>query len=160
MLRGTSYNDQLYYFVLCTVDLSPKTAYALLALIELASHFKEGEPLQSRQIAEQQQIPDRYLEQLLAILRQQGIVKSQRGAKGGYLLGREPWQISILDVVLAIEGKVGETNGEPRSIESTLLSEIWHQARTAAYQIFQDCTLQDLCDRRDARIQSSITYYI
>jgi Iron-dependent Transcriptional regulator len=60
----------LYY----AVDLSPKTEYALLALMELAKRFKDGEPLQTRQIADQQQIPDRCLEQLLAIPRQQGIV--------------------------------------------------------------------------------------
>lgn len=142
------------------MDLSPKTEYALLALMELASHYKDGEPLQTRQIAEKQQIPDRYLEQLLAILRQQGLVKSQRGAKGGYILGREPWQIGILDVVLAMDGKVSEATGESKSIESALLAEVWQQARQAAHQIFQDFTLQDLCDRRDARIQSSITYYI
>ncbi len=142
------------------MDLSPKTEYALLALMELAKRFKDGEPLQTRQIAEQQQIPDRYLEQLLAILRQQGLVKSQRGAKGGYLLGREPWQISLLDVIVAMEGKASTSNGNNRSIESLVLAEIWQKARQEAYQIFQNCTLQDLCDRRDARAQSSITYYI
>ncbi len=143
------------------MDLSPKTEYALLALMELAKRFKNGEPLQTRQIAEQQQIPDRYLEQLMAILRQQGLVKSQRGAKGGYLLGREPWQISLLDVILAMEGKANQDDSRnSKSIESLVLSEIWQKARQEAYQIFQDCTLQDLCDRRDAQAQSSITYYI
>jgi Rrf2 family protein len=142
------------------VDLSPKTEYALLALMELAKRFKDGEPLQTRQIAEQQQIPDRYLEQLMGILRQQGLVTSQRGAKGGYLLGREPWQISLLDVILAMEGKASPSNGHNRSIESLVLAEIWQKARQEAYQIFQDRTLQDLCDQRDAQAQSSITYYI
>jgi Rrf2 family transcriptional regulator, cysteine metabolism repressor len=142
------------------VDLSPKTEYALLALMELAKRFKDGEPLQTRQIAEQQQIPDRYLEQLMGILRQQGLVTSQRGAKGGYLLSREPWQISLLDVILAMEGKANPSNGHNRSIESLVLNEIWQKAKQEAYQIFQDCTLQDLCDQRDAQAQSSITYYI
>jgi Rrf2 family protein len=146
----------LYY----AVDLSPKTEYALLALMELAKRFKDGEPLQTRQIAEQQQIPDRYLEQLMGILRQQGLVKSQRGAKGGYLLGREPWQISLLDVILAMEGKASTSNGDGRSIESLVIAKIWQKARQEAHQIFQDCTLQDLCDQRDAQAQSSITYYI
>ena len=64
-----------------------KSEYALLALLELSLHYEKGEPLQIRQIAAQQNIPDRYLEQLLATLRRAGFVKSQRGAKGGYLLG-------------------------------------------------------------------------
>ncbi len=142
------------------MDLSPKTEYALLALMELAKRFKDGEPLQTRQIAEQHQIPDRYLEQLLAILRQQGLVKSQRGAKGGYVLGREPWQISLLDVILAIEGQASGSKAGEQSIESMMLAEIWQKARQEAYQIFQSYTLQNLCDQRDAQAQSSITYYI
>jgi Rrf2 family protein len=56
------------------------------------------------------------LEQLMAILRQHGLVKSQRGAKGGYILGREPWQITVLEVVLAIKGKTSESNGNNKSI--------------------------------------------
>ena len=81
------------------VELSCKSEYALLALIELATHYSSGEPLQIRQIAAQQNIPDRYLEQLLATLRRYGLVRSQRGAKGGYLLAREPWKITLLEVV-------------------------------------------------------------
>ena len=56
----------------------------------LADHFEVGEPHQIRQISEDQNIPDRYLEQLLSLLRKAGIVRSQRGAKGGYFLAREP----------------------------------------------------------------------
>ncbi len=150
----------LYYLLRCIMDLSSKTEYALLALMELAKRYRDGEPIQTRQIAEQQKIPDRYLEQLMAILRQHGLVKSQRGAKGGYLLGREPWQITVLDVVLAIEGKKSESNSDNKSIESLVLSEVWQQARDEVQQIFQACTLQELCDRRDTLVHSSITYYI
>jgi Rrf2 family protein len=154
------YNTRLNYFLYGSVDLSSKTEYALLALMELAKHFKDGEPIQTRQIAEQQKIPDRYLEQLMAILRQQGLVKSQRGAKGGYILGREPWQITVLEVVLAIEGKTSEPSYDSKSIESMVLSAVWQQAREEVQQIFQSCTLQELCDRRDNLVHSSITYYI
>jgi DNA-binding IscR family transcriptional regulator len=59
-----------------------------------------------------------------------------------------------------MEGKTNPSNGHNRSIESLVLTEIWQKARQEAYQIFQDCTLQDLCDQRDAQAQSSITYYI
>ncbi len=128
--------------------------------MELAKHFKASEPVQTRQIAEQQKIPDRYLEQLMAILRQNGLVKSQRGAKGGYILGREPWQITVLEVVLAIEGKTSESNGSNKSIESMVLAGIWQEAQEEVQQIFQACTLQELCDRRDALVHTSVTYYI
>jgi Rrf2 family protein len=154
------YNDKLFYLLYSAVELSPKTEYALLALMELTKCFKDGEPLQTRQIAEQQKIPDRYLEQLMSVLRQHGLVKSQRGAKGGYLLGREPWQITVLDVVLAIEGKASDSNSNNKSIESMVLSELWQQAQEEVQQIFQACTLQELCDRREVMVSSSITYYI
>lgn len=143
------------------MDLSCKTEYALLALIELAHQFPRGEPLQIRQIALQQQIPDRYLEQLLATLRRMGLVKSQRGAKGGYILGREPWQITLLDVIMALEGReqrVDETS--PKSIESIAISEIWQEVRAQAHGVLQNYTLQELCDRCDKRKQLDFMYYI
>jgi Rrf2 family protein len=137
------------------VDLSCKTEYALLALIELAHQFPRGEPLQIRQIALQQQIPDRYLEQLLATLRRMGLVKSQRGAKG------EPWQITLLDVIMALEGReqrVDETS--PKSIESIAIAEIWQEVQAKAHGVLQNYTLQELCDRCDKRKQLDFMYYI
>ena len=86
------------------MELSLKSEYAILAMLELANHFAVDQPLQIRQIATQQNIPDRYLEQLLATLKRQGLVKSQRGAKGGYILAREPWEISLLEIIRGIEG--------------------------------------------------------
>jgi Rrf2 family protein len=141
------------------VVLSAKTEYAVLALLELARHFKTGETVQIRHIAEQQQIPDRYLEQLLATLRQQGLVKSQRGAKGGYLLGRPPGHITLLDIV-AIEGPTSPAHLERQSIDSAVVAEIWQQAQQSAQQVFQNWTLQALIDRCDARSQTSAIYYI
>ncbi|HEY9826719.1 MAG TPA: Rrf2 family transcriptional regulator, partial [Stenomitos sp.] len=86
------------------MELSSKSEYALLALMALADRFQGNDPLQIRQIAARQDIPDRYLEQLLATLRRSGLVRSQRGAKGGYMLAREPWQITVLEVIRCIEG--------------------------------------------------------
>ena len=86
------------------MELSCKSEYAILALLEMATHYENGEPMQIRQIATQQKIPDRYLEQLLATLRRGGIVKSQRGSKGGYLLAREPRKISVFDILECLEG--------------------------------------------------------
>jgi Rrf2 family protein len=142
------------------VVLSAKTEYAVLALLELARHFNTGETVQIRHIAEQQQIPDRYLEQLLATLRQQGLVKSQRGAKGGYLLGRPPGHITLLDIVVAIEGQTNSAHLDRQSIDSAVVAEIWQQAQQSAQQVFQNWTLQALLDRCDACSQTSAIYYI
>jgi Rrf2 family protein len=145
------------------VELSCKSEYALLALLELATHYLSGEPLQIRQIAVQQNIPDRYLEQLLATLRRGGVVKSLRGAKGGYILAREPWKITLLEVLNCLEGleaRATEEGANRKNIESTLLQEIWQEARQAAHLVLQKYTLQDLCEQRTARQQLNIMYYI
>lgn len=145
------------------MELSCKTEYALLALLELAAHYNEGEPLQIRQIAAQQDIPDRYLEQLLATLRRSGLVRSQRGAKGGYLLAREPWKITLLEVVNCLEGldaKSAEQDVTPKTVESAVVAEIWQEIHEKANSVLQSYTLQALCEKRDARRQLDIMYYI
>lgn len=145
------------------MELSCKCEYALLALLELATQYNEGEPLQIRQIAAQQNIPDRYLEQLLATLRRGGLVKSQRGAKGGYILARDPWKITLLEVFGCLEGldtRSSEDEVNPKTVESTVVQEIWQEARQAANLVLQKYTLQDLCEQLAAKRQMDIMYYI
>jgi Rrf2 family protein len=145
------------------VELSCKSEYALLAMLELAANYTTGEPLQIRQIAAEQNIPDRYLEQLLATLRRCGLVRSQRGAKGGYLLVREPWKITLLDVVNGIEGsdnQATDPSKELKSVEGMVIWEIWQEARQSANAVLQKYTLQDLVEKRTSRRQLDIMYYI
>jgi Rrf2 family protein len=132
-------------------------------MLELASHYDSGEPLQIRQIAADQNIPDRYLEQLLATLRRCGLVRSQRGAKGGYLLAREPWKITLLDVVTGIEGldnQPADSRKDLKSVEGMVIWEVWQESGQAADAVLQKYTLQDLNEKRDARRQLDIMYYI
>jgi Rrf2 family protein len=145
------------------VELSCKSEYAILALLELAAHYQSGEPLQIRQIAAQQNIPDRYLEQLLATMRRGGIVKSQRGSKGGYILSREPWKITLFEVLGCLEGldvRTCEEDVNPKTVDSGVIDELWQEARQAANAVLQKYTLQDLCEKRDSRRQLDIMYYI
>jgi Rrf2 family protein len=144
------------------VELSCKSEYALLALLELADRYSSNEPMQIRQIAAEQNIPDRYLEQLLATLRRSGLIRSQRGAKGGYVLAREPWKISLSDVVSSIEGTdvQSEMGREAKSIEGMVIREVWHEAGRAADTVLQKYTLQDLTEKRNTRQQHDLMYYI
>ncbi|MGB8698534.1 MAG: Rrf2 family transcriptional regulator [Thermosynechococcaceae cyanobacterium] len=145
------------------MELSCKSEYAILALMALADHFQDDEPMQIRQIATQQSIPDRYLEQLLAMLRRAGLVRSLRGAKGGYVLAREPWQITVLEVVTCIEGRDITTFNGHESVETTekkVVKMAWQGACTAMRTVLQNQTLQDLCNHRDAQKQSELMYYI
>ncbi|MBN3886913.1 MAG: Rrf2 family transcriptional regulator [Nostoc sp.] len=145
------------------MELSCKSEYAILALLEMAAHYESGEPLQIRQIAAQQNIPDRYLEQLLATLRRGGIVKSQRGSKGGYLLTREPRKIILFEILECLEGleaRAGEENVNSKTVDSSVIEEIWQEASRSANSVLQKYTLQDLCEKRDSRRQLDIMYYI
>ncbi len=145
------------------MELSNKSEYALLALLELASCYNSGESLQIRQIAALQDIPNRYLEQLLATLRRGGLIKSIRGAKGGYVLARDPRKITILDAFNCIEGAdtvVPPEDATTRTVESDVIYEVWQEGRQAANAVLQNYTLQDLCDRRATRRQMELMYYI
>jgi Rrf2 family transcriptional regulator, cysteine metabolism repressor len=145
------------------VELSLKTEYSILALIELASNYGTEQPLQIRQIASQQKIPDRYLEQLLASLRRHGFVKSQRGAKGGYVLGREPRQISVLEVILSVEGVEPIPQDQVKAMQppsTTVVRELWQTAQQAAAEVLGSCTIKDLCDQELQRRLSATMYYI
>jgi Rrf2 family protein len=145
------------------VELSNKSEYALLALLELATCYSQNESLQIRQIAELQNIPSRYLEQLLAILRRGGLIKSIRGARGGYVLTRNPQTITLFDIVSCIEGldsveNVFDTN--PKTLEEEMIQEVWQEACQGANSILQKYTLQDLCERKKSQAPIRLMYYI
>lgn len=143
------------------LDLSSKVEYALLALLELASHHDKKVPLTMSEITAKQPIPERYLEQILATLRRAGVVKSQRGSKGGFILVPEPWQITLLEIVTLVEGstKPKESSQTP-TLEKNLVQDIWLQANNGAVEVLNSYTLQDLCQERESRLQQNPMYYI
>jgi Rrf2 family protein len=143
------------------LELSSKVKYALLALMELASYQERKVPLTMGEITAKQPIPERYLEQILTTLRRSGLVQSQRGSKGGYVLVREPRKITVLEVVTIVDGerKERETSDTPTA-ESNLILEIWQQADVCAQAALGRYTIQDLCQERDARKQKNPMYYI
>jgi Rrf2 family protein len=145
------------------VEISNKSEYALLALLELATRYSSGESLQIRQMAELQDIPNRYLEQLLATLRRRGLIKSIRGAKGGYVLARDPGKITLLEAWICIEGVetvISPTEKSSGTLENQIIQEIWQEARQAANAVLEKYTLQDLCERRGKKQQKQLMYYI
>jgi Rrf2 family cysteine metabolism transcriptional repressor len=85
--------------------ISAKGAYGLTAVIELAMNYNNG-PMQIRDIAEAHNIPQHYLEQLLVILKNAGIVESYRGSRGGYALAKDPKQIKVVEVMNNLEGRL------------------------------------------------------
>ncbi|HIK54707.1 MAG TPA: Rrf2 family transcriptional regulator [Synechococcales cyanobacterium M55_K2018_004] len=145
------------------MEISSKSEYALLAMIEVASCYGKGEPAQIRQIAAQQNIPDRYLEQLLATLRRGGLLRSERGSKGGYFLTRHPKEITLLDVIVCMEGTVLQKQGTTPSTGHAardVVLEIWQESQQAANDVLKQYSLQDLLDRLETYENLNLMYYI
>lgn len=142
------------------LELSSKVEYAVLALLELASHKGEKAPLTMSEMTDKQPIPDRYLEQILASLRRAGLVKSQRGSRGGFVLAREPRQITLLEIVTLMEGEHKESEHFANTLEKNLIYEIWDEANTACSEVLRRYTLQDLCEQLETRRQQGPMYYI
>jgi Rrf2 family protein len=154
---NTDWNSQNY----ALLELSAKVEYALLALLELAKHHDKKVPLTINEIAAKQPIPERYLEQILAQLRRAGLVQSQRGSKGGFVLMNDPWQITLLEIVTLVEGERKEKEStETRTLEKDLILEIWAKANTASIEVLRGYTLQDLYQETETRTQNSPMYYI
>ena len=127
--------------------ISAKADYAVRAAIELAA-TGDG-PVSAERIAEAQSIPANFLENILLDLRRGGIVDSRRGAAGGYLLARPAEEISIADVIRAVEGPLANVRGiSPDALEyggsSTRLREVWVALRASVRSVLEQVTLADV----------------
>jgi Rrf2 family protein len=127
--------------------LTAKSEYGLLAMIDLACRV-DGCPVSAREIAERQGIPTKFLEQLFVSLRQAGILTATRGAKGGFMLGRDAADISVLDIVEALEGPLAPTvcSGPCDRTPVCAAGTVWGRATAALRDVFSSTTLAALAD--------------
>jgi Rrf2 family protein len=128
--------------------VSAKADYAVRAMVELAA-AGEGEPVKGEQIADSQGIPLRFLENILAELRHQGLVQSRRGAEGGYWLTRAPTEITIAEVIRAVEGPLASVRGErPEEMsyagDAAPLQRVWVALRSNIRAVLERVTLADV----------------
>ena len=144
------------------MELSCKVDYACIALLELATRHKQGKPTSVSEIAISQRIPIRYLDQVMAMLRRSGIITSQRGAKGGYHLAREPWQIKLTDIVVALDGESPQdrNNSEAITAEQASVIDMWETAKVASFEILHKHTLEDLLRKCEEKKQADVMFYI
>jgi Rrf2 family protein len=146
------------------VKISSKGDYGLRALVDLAQHHEPGVPVQVKDIARRQHVPEEYLGQLMVGLRRAGLVHSVRGAAGGYLLARPPAEITVAQVLETLEGPLSLADGltgppaaEGRRAPGAAIRELWWEATQAALRVLQSVTLQDLSVRESAQTH---TYHI
>ena len=124
-----------------SMNISVKGEYALQAIIDLAAQ-RSGEPVRIADIAGRQHIPQKFLELILAGLKQSGFVESRRGAEGGYLLARPADSITVGEVLRSIEGQTGK-NRARKKVE-TPFTEMWRLVDGAISEVIDKTTFADL----------------
>lgn len=127
--------------------VTAKVDYAVRAAIELAA-AGDG-PVKGERLAEAQSIPFKFLENILIELKHAGLVRSQRGAEGGYWLAKPPEEITLAEVVRAIEGPIANVRGEgPQDVEyrgsARRLQEVWIAVRANLRSVLEHVTLADM----------------
>lgn len=147
------------------MKLSTKIRYGARAMLELASRYGEG-PVELKEIAKKQDISIKYLEQVVIPLRTAGLIKSVRGAKGGYALAKPPSEINLSDVVVTLEGPlflvdcVEDSNVCKRS-SSCVTRDIWMEVSQSLHQILHSITLEAMVRRKiEKEDNPSPTYQI
>jgi Rrf2 family protein len=122
--------------------ISVKSDYALLAIFDLAAQ-RPGEPIRIADIARRQKIPQKFLELILAGLKQAGFVESRRGAEGGYLLARPPESLTLGEVLRSVEGlRTGKSHD--RRQEETPFTAMWERVDQAVSGVVDQTTFADL----------------
>jgi Rrf2 family transcriptional regulator, cysteine metabolism repressor len=139
------------------ITITSKSRYAVQALAELArlGALPGGKPVPIAELSRRRDIPLQFLEQLFATLRRSGVLHSQRGVKGGYTFGRDPSEVSVLEVVQLLDGVV-EPEHDPGSEEA---STVWKAAVAALRGVLSGTTIADVV-QQEAQAAGAQMYYI
>ena len=137
--------------------------YSLKALLMLADRYPSAQPLRVEEIAAAQGVPENYLRRLLIELKRGGLVLSQKGPSGGYMLARPPARITMADVVEIIEGdytpveclEEGAKSFCPRD-SGCPMRDVWREVRDSVVSILRGATVQSLADRRKSAVMYQI----
>ena len=129
------------------ISITSKSPYALLALIELYGHGDRA-PVPLAELARRRDIPAQFLEQLFAVLRRSGLLRSQRGVKGGYAFARPASEITVLELVELLDGPVGYG-----------ASGVFEEAAAAARAVLSSHTVADLAEAEASAVAAPM-YHI
>jgi Rrf2 family cysteine metabolism transcriptional repressor len=129
------------------ISITTKSPYAVAALVELHRHGDSG-PVPIAELARRRDIPVQFLEQLFATLRRSGVLRSQRGVKGGYSFARPATEITVLEIVELLDGALGAD-----------VQGIFADAALAARDVLGGATIADIAER-EARAAGAPMYYI
>ena len=146
------------------MKLSSKARYGTRAMLELALKYPDG-TVSVKEMAERQNISVKYLEQIMSSLKSAGLVRSERGVHGGYWLTRAPEEVSLADIVHALEGSaqlvdcLHQPGRCPRGKDCPT-RDIWEELQNAMEEVLQRRTLKDLVDKSKPNGNKSQNYNI
>ena len=154
------------------MGISTKSTYGIRAMFELALRHTKG-PISVAYISEKENISVTYLEQLLSKLRRNGLVKSIRGPKGGYILAKKPKEISVGDIVRALDGDITpihcivnkSSSRSCKMIDRCVTKSVWKRLKDTMDNFLDGVTLKDLCNDAkkmgiDRAIEHKYTFHI
>jgi len=138
--------------------VSAKSDYALRALIEMAGR-SDGRAVSAEELGRLQDIPHGFLQAILADLRRSGVVMSQRGQSGGWRMGRPASEVSVADVIRAVDGPLVSVYGlRPEAVSynesADVLQHVWIAARSSLREVFEEVSIQQLAD---AELPAAVT---
>lgn len=145
------------------MKLTMKGDYGLRAMLDMAAYYGQG-PIESADIARRQYIPEQYLDQILMVLRKEGLVKSVRGPKGGHMLAKAPAHITMAHVMQALEGYVPPMECLPnpdfcKLSHGCALREVWQKIDEMTQQVLTSTTIEELAQRHQTGTMETM-YYI
>ena len=149
------------------MKVSLRATYGIMAAVDLAMHLGTV-PVQAKSIARRQAIPARFLEQVLYGMKKAGLVSSLRGAQGGYVLSKKPSEVSIVEILEALDGPLlppsgggGRTQVRRLSKPELLLGKVWEQVHQAERQVLEAISVEDLAgQQRMLEQERSLMYHI
>lgn len=131
------------------MKLSTKGKYGVKAMVDLAINQRE-DPVSIKSISQRQNISEYYLEQLFAPLRRAEIIRSIRGAQGGYMLNKDPDTVTVLEIMNILEGPIEISecleSGECTNIDGCATRTVWVKLKGAINEVMENITLQDIVD--------------
>lgn len=140
------------------MKISTKGRYGLTIMMELAIQYGEG-PISLKSIAEKHELSEHYLEQLIAPLRNSGMVKSVRGAYGGYILAKKPEEITAGDIIRVLEGPISPVDFEEE--DDPAKRDLWIRIRDSIASVLDSTTLYQLIVYKDEGAdQNNYMFYI
>ncbi|MCE5185381.1 MAG: Rrf2 family transcriptional regulator [Planctomycetaceae bacterium] len=135
------------------MSLSQKCQYAIRSIFELSKRYGKG-PIRTNEIADAQAIPQRFLENILNELKSTGLIESRRGMRGGYLIARNPADLTVGEIIRLIDGPLDPVKciGDSRHASCPLQNEcslinLWNRAKAAVEDIYDHTTFQDLVEQ-------------